>query len=130
MNGASDPIRRWDMTDARQSRIQAFSFVIAVSVCVLLCLFFVWSLIRFGSASGGDDIRLGERINPNDAPIASLVRLPGIGIGRAEAIVAYREYFREREGDGVVFGDCNDLQEVKGIGPKTVQDLREWLRFE
>lgn len=118
------------MTDARQSRIQAFAFVIAVGVCVLLCVCFASSLVRFKPAFGGDEIQLAEKINPNDAPIASLVRLPGIGVVRAEAIVAYRKHFAEQEDGSAAFQDCNDLQKVKGIGPKTVQDISEWLRFE
>ena len=28
------------------------------------------------------------------------------------------------------FQNPNDLQKVKGIGPKTVENIREWLKFE
>lgn len=69
------------------------------------------------------------RINPNEAPIESLVRLPGLGIGRAGAIVAYRED-ANREGGKPAFQDCDDLEKVRGIGPKTVQDISEWLKFD
>ena len=76
-------------TDARQNRIQSFAFVIAVSVAVCFSIgFAVSSLLELGQSY---EIGLDEKINPNDAPLASLVRLPGIGIGKASAIVAYRE---------------------------------------
>jgi len=116
------------MTDTGQNRIQSFAFVIAAGVCVLFCLGFVASsLDRFGQSC---EIRLESRINPNDARLASLVRLPGIGVGRAEAIVAYRENFSEKAGSGQAFQNCDDLQKVKGIGPKTAQSISKWLKFE
>ncbi|UCF44481.1 MAG: helix-hairpin-helix domain-containing protein [Planctomycetota bacterium] len=60
--------------------------------------------------------------------MASLVRLPGIGAVRTAAIVAYRENFGSA--DNPAFRDCNDLQKVHGIGPKTAQNICQWLRFE
>jgi len=119
------------MTEVRQNRIQSFAFVIAASVCVLFSVgFAVSSLVGFGAASDGCEIELEGRINPNDAPVASLVRLPGIGIGKARAIVGYREEFSEQNGNKPAFQNPNDLQKVKGIGPKTVENIREWLKFE
>ena len=116
------------MTEVTQNKIQAFAFVIAASVCVLLSVYFVVSsLVGFGQSC---EIRLESRINPNDAPLASLVRLPGIGVGKAGAIVAYREDFAKRNSDRPSFQNCDDLQKVKGIGPKTAQDMSEWLKFE
>ena len=114
--------------EAEQARIQSFAFVIAASVCVLFCVCFAVSGLTGFELS--HEIELESRINPNDAPLTSLVRLPGIGIGRAEAIVAYREDFSARNGNRAAFENCDDLQEVKGIGPKTVQNISEWLKFE
>ena len=114
--------------EAEQVSIQSFAFVIAASVCVLFCVSFAVSgLIGFEPSH---EIELENRINPNDAPLASLVRLPGIGLGRAEAIMVYREDFSAENGNRAAFENCNDLQEVKGIGPKTVQNISEWLKFE
>jgi len=113
--------------EIRQSRIQSFAFVISVCVCALFSISFaVSSLAAVREASGID---LDVRINPNDAPIASMVRLPGIGISRAEAIVTYRENFGE-EGQSKAFENSDDLQKIKGIGPKTAQNISEWLKFE
>jgi competence ComEA-like helix-hairpin-helix protein len=113
--------------EVRQSRIQSFAFVISVCVCVLFSISFaVSSVAAVREASG---IELDDRINPNDAPIASMVRLPGIGISRAEAIVAYRESI-SKEGQGKAFENSNDLQKIKGIGPKTAQNISEWLKYE
>jgi competence ComEA-like helix-hairpin-helix protein len=112
--------------DTSQNKIQSFAFCLALSASVFISVcFVVLSVGRFGPPS---EIRLESRINPNYAPQASLRRLPGIGEGRAEAIVAYRENFSGE--DSKAFRDCDDLQKVKGIGPKTAADICEWLKFE
>jgi competence ComEA-like helix-hairpin-helix protein len=63
-----------------------------------------------------------ERIDPNTASVASLRRLPGIGIGRARDIVAWRE----DHGPGV-FRTVGDLDAVHNIGPGTIRGIRPWL---
>ncbi len=51
----------------------------------------------------------GERIDLNRAPVTELMRLPGVGVKRAQAIVAQRsrQPFRRPE----------DVVAVKGLGP-------------
>jgi competence ComEA-like helix-hairpin-helix protein len=115
-------------TEVRQNRIQSYAFAISVCVCVLFSIgFAVSSLAAFKGPRG---IELDERINPNDAAIASMIRLPGIGVARAEAIVAWRENFVREDGNSRAFRSSEDLQKVRGIGPKTAQDISEWLKFE
>ena len=116
-----------EQTGGEKDRIEGLAFVIIAAVCVLASTFFAFSYFsRFDKQS---EIVLRDKVNPNDAPVASLVRLPGIGPGRAEAIVAYRKKFVKTTGKQA-FEDCDDLQKVKGIGPKTAEGLRKWLRFE
>ena len=71
-----------------------------------------------------------ERINPNTAPVGSLIRLPGIGATRARAIVAHRDAVREETGSEIAFHASDDLQQIKGIGPKTVADIACWLECD
>lgn len=124
------------MTESRQERIQTFAFVISALICVIITTCIVTSsLLGNNSTLGRCDIALYDKINPNDAPVASLARLPSVGLIRAEAIIAYRESFREKGSDprpsrGQPFKDCNDLQKVKGIGPKTAKNISKWLKFE
>ena len=115
------------MTDTNQKMIQSFAFV--VSMCAAFC-FSVCFFSEFIGSGQARDIKLEGRINPNDAPVASLVRLPGIGVSRAGAIVSYRENFGVKNSANPVFRNCNDLQKVKGIGPKTAQNISGWLKFE
>lgn len=115
-------------TQTGQNRIQSFAFVIAAGACVLFSIALTASgLLGVGQSC---QIVLDERINPNVAPVTSLVRLPSIGIGKANAIVAYRENYSKQKGNIQTFQDANDLQKVKGIGPKTVQNISQWLKFE
>jgi DNA uptake protein ComE-like DNA-binding protein len=66
-----------------------------------------------------------ERINPNTAPQAGLVRLPGIGKVRAMDIIAWRD--RQTP---PAFTSAESLEAIRGIGPKTSAALAEWLTFE
>ena len=114
------------MAQGRQNKIQSFAFVISACLAVCLCL----GLVCDGASESALKVRettLESRINPNDAPVESLVRLPGLGVTRAGAIVAYRENLN---GESSAFQNCSDLQKVSGIGPKIAQDVSEWLRFD
>ena len=71
------------------------------------------------------------RINPNTATVAELSLMPNIGPALAERIVDYRQHYKTQHGpDAVAFTQAADLQNVKGIGPKTVEELAPYLRFE
>ena len=110
--------------DESQNMIQSIAFCLALSTAVCACIYFAVS--GGGRFARPAEIRLESRINPNNASQASLSRLPGVGEGRAAAIVSYRESF----GDNRAFHSCADLQKVKGIGPKTAANVCEWLKFE
>ncbi|MBC7750891.1 MAG: helix-hairpin-helix domain-containing protein [Candidatus Saccharibacteria bacterium] len=56
-------------------------------------------------------------VNINSASETELVALPGIGPSKAKAITEYRQ----QQGG---FKSIDDLQQVKGIGPATLEKLR------
>ena len=96
----------------------------AVAACVLSAIFAgVW----LSNADATDEIVLETRINPNTAPAASLMRLPNIGPKRAQVIVEYR---RAVGGSKSAFEKAEDLEKIKGIGPATVEGVRQWLYFD
>jgi len=119
-----------DMRQTRQKRIQSFAFVIGVFAAVCFSCGFVSNCGQNESAFQQCKIELDDRINPNYAPLESLVRLPGMGPGRAGAIVAYRKNFHAKNGEYQAFQNCDDLQKIKGIGPKTAQNISGWLKFD
>lgn len=65
-----------------------------------------------------------DTINPNTDPAASLVRLPGIGMSRAMAILEYRQ---SQGQNGIAFQTPQDLDAVAGLGPKTIEKMEKWL---
>ena len=107
------------------NRIQLFAFIIASCMAVVFCLCFT-----IGSDSGAAPIELESRINPNNASAAGLMMLPGVGPARAQAIITYREQFRQNSPGDLAFRNCNDLDNVKGIGPVTISNMCEHLKFK
>jgi competence ComEA-like helix-hairpin-helix protein len=61
---------------------------------------------------------LGRKVPVNHATQAELEALPGIGPTLAQRIIAGRPYHR-----------LEDLDRVKGIGPKTLEKLGKWLEL-
>ncbi len=59
-------------------------------------------------------------LDPNTAPADSLELLPGIGRVYADRIVAYRQHQR--------FEKEIDITNVKGIGPRTFERIRPYLK--
>jgi hypothetical protein len=104
---------------------------IGLLVCCCLSLV-VGALLAVGAL--GDDgaatVGASETINPNTAPVGSLIRLPGIGLTRARAIAAHRDAVRDATGERIAFRVSDDLQQIKGIGPKTATDIAVWLGFD
>jgi competence ComEA-like helix-hairpin-helix protein len=118
------------MNHGRQNSVQSFAFVISICVAAGFCRGFVSNLRIADSAPGQREIELESRINPNVAPVESLVRLPGVGLSRAVSIVAYRESLNRTKGIKPAFENCDDLQKIDGIGPKTASEISEWMKFE
>ena len=115
-------------TEGEGDKIRSFAFVIAAGICVIFSFYFIVS--GSDGSRGRYEIRLANQLNPNDAPAMSLARLPGIGAKRAEAIVAYRQDCAKQQDVGPVFQNVEDLQKVKGIGPKTAGEIDRWLKYE
>ena len=61
------------------------------------------------------------QVDPNAADWPELVQLPGIGPTLARRIV------ESRETDGP-FLDHEDIMRVRGIGPKTLEEVRPYLQ--
>lgn len=83
-----------------------------VSSVLLACV-----LLAAGPAlAAGKSLPPGERVDLNRASVTELMRLPGVGQKRAQAIVASRskQPFRRVE----------DVLSVKGLGPAWLQKVK------
>ncbi|MBN1551950.1 ComEA family DNA-binding protein [bacterium] len=63
------------------------------------------------------------KININTADAGALTTLPGIGTSTADKIIEYRDTHG-------AFSNVSALKDVKGIGPKTLERLREYICAE
>jgi comEA protein len=61
-----------------------------------------------------------QSVNINTASAAQLIQLPGIGSSYAERIIAYRTEHKR-------FKNVNELGNVKGIGKKRLDQLRQFV---
>ena len=115
-------------SETGQKKIESFGFVLLAIFCVSAVVF----LLLTGPLGSQREVAfdLDSRINPNFASVASLARLPGIGRVRADAIVAYRESCMENATEEKAFEELNDLQKVRGIGPKTAENMAKWVKFD
>ena len=111
-----------------EHNIESLAFVVCVVLSIVLSVVFGGSFFCIADEDKG--VVLESRVNPNEASVSSLIRLPGIGRSRAESIVSYRDDFGATTGESGAFTSCEDLEKVKGIGPKTAEGMCEWLKFE
>ncbi len=116
------------MADDRQKRIQSFAFVISALAAFCFAVYLAPNFVKTEPDSENTVLQVANQINPNIAEIESLIRLPDIGFSRAEAIIEYRNNFVNKN-NREAFGCPNDLQKVAGIGPKTINNMKELLEF-
>jgi competence protein ComEA len=108
--------------------VQSLGFLVGLCACVIAgTLFAAAALHRRIDSRQSPSV---ARINPNNASVYSLARLPGIGASRARAIAEFRDRRKTREGCGPVFQCAEDLAQVKGIGRATIETIRPWLQFD
>jgi competence ComEA-like helix-hairpin-helix protein len=109
------------MTQQSQTRLWTHSYLLACAagLTMLICLAAGMLIDRQGPLLNDDP----EMINPNTAPLGSLVRLDGIGKARALDIIHYRQ-------NHPAFKTAEDMENISGIGPKTAAKLKPYLTFE
>ncbi len=78
-------------------------------------------IVSIQPASSQSAILLGQKIDINSATREDLEALPGIGPSLAERIVKYRGVHGR-------FKAIDELDNISGIGEKTVERLKEFLK--
>lgn len=70
------------------------------------------------SPESGQNSQEIKKVNLNTATIEELDKIPGIGEVIAKRII----FYREKHGK---FRSVNELQEIEGIGPKKLEDIKD-----
>jgi competence protein ComEA len=113
-----EPARPW-LTSSDQ-RVAAFLLVVAL---VGMGIYGVWQgrlrgrMIEIDKAP---PVEIAFQVDINTAPLPELALLPRIGETLAKRII------EDREANGP-FRDLDDLQRVRGIGPRTLEEMRPYL---
>ena len=71
---------------------------------------------------GGAPVAAGAKVNLNKASSEELQTIPGVGPSRAQAIIERRER--------APFTDISQIMEVKGVGEKTFENMRDHITVD
>jgi len=106
------------------------NYLICLMVLMVLSLLLavLFSKDLFFQNPGTAGLTLQNKINPNKASAASLMRLPGVGRAKADAIISYRN--KNSSSIAKPFKNVNDLDKITGFGPKTIKDINNFLIFD
>jgi len=91
---------------------------IAITLLMLFAASIIMSNLSFAEKSNG-----AGGVNINEASVSELAALKGIGKVKAEAIVAYRR-------ENGKFESVDDIHNVKGIGEKIIDKIRDRITFK
>ena len=76
--------------------------------------------VEITESSSPSSIEFGQKININTASAEELTAIKGIGTTRAEQIIALRNELGK-------FSSCEDLLQISGIGPKSLEKIRDQI---
>jgi competence protein ComEA len=85
---------------------------------MLLCLCLAWTPAAMLAQTG--KVQSSEKVNLNSATAEQLQTLPGVGPAMAKSILEYRTKVGK-------FSKIEELMNVKGIGEKRFQQMKERL---
>ncbi len=119
----------WNPWTASQRRALAAIFILSAIVLLIRAKLNPMIVADPPAGRGERFDRLADRLDPNVATAAELAAIPNFGPKRAAEVVSYRQAFLLRHPDRIAFASIEDLTNIKGVGPATLELLEEFLRF-
>ncbi len=98
-------------------------FALGILLCFVIVLLTIHASLISGFGLQPSTLKTGKsnfRLDINKATAAELMQLPDVGPKTAEMIIRYRK----TNGN---FQKLEDLTTIKGLGPKTVEGLRDFI---
>ena len=103
------------------------------ALLLILSLFFAVRLIRDSQIvparfadEGARAHEVNSQLDLNTADAAALSAIPRLGDAKAQAIIAYRQQFVTAHPGQRAFERMEDLYRIKGVGPSTMELLRQY----
>jgi competence ComEA-like helix-hairpin-helix protein len=109
-----------DIKNEKRQETGALTAVFFAGLILNLC--FAFAILQYRGQTTFAQIE--GKLNPNTASAFELAELPNLGPGKAKAITEYRQ------GKKKAFENSGDLEKVKGIGEKTAEKIKQWMKFE
>jgi len=112
-----------DLTNNEKTIITFLLVALLAGSIVHYCKVKSSGIVTYAPRPAEKEALLSQIVNINKAGKRDLTRLEGIGPGLAQRIVAYREKFGP-------FRLKADISNVKGIGPKTFEKIKDSITLE
>ena len=115
----SNPNQRigWRLSGQHQLALALLASLLLAAICLLFC----WSMWEGeGDIDQAKQIPLEFQVDVNQAGVGELMAIPNVGPKMAARIVEYRD----QQGP---FKTLKQLQDVSGIGPKKLEQLKKHL---
>ncbi len=117
----------WGWTLRQRRAILVLVSLLFLSLIVQIVLY--RKFVPRNPSRGDRAAELASRLDPNTADWQALAAIPNLGEKRAHDIVAFRDRIQKEKPGTIVFKSVYDLRAIRGLGPATVEKLRDYMIF-
>jgi competence protein ComEA len=115
----------------RTSQLRGVTVLLGILLAILLIRLLLnpQTIPTSTTAPAPEANHLADQIDPNEATEPELAAIPDLGEKRAAAIIDFREKFIARHPNQKPFQKLSDLEQIRGIGAATAENMDPYLKF-